>query len=159
MATLVITSVRASEDLAVIKDLFTAYTKWLNIDLTYQNFEAELALLPGQYSPPHGLLLLARSTSSNEPLGCVALRPLFPPDCAEMKRLYVTPEGRGTGVGKALIMEVMRVARGAGYKEVKLDTLQHMTTAIGIYKSLGFVECEKYYETPMEDTVFLKKDI
>lgn len=62
-------------------------------------------------------------------------------------------------MGKALIMEVMRVARGAGYKEVKLDTLQHMTTAIGIYKSLGFVECEKYYETPMEDTVFLKKDI
>ncbi|TID15196.1 hypothetical protein E2P81_ATG08269 [Venturia nashicola] len=159
MTTLTITKVRSGEDLALIKDLFLDYTKWLNIDLTYQNFEAELAVLPGKYSPPGGELLLARSATSNKPLGCVALRPLMPPACAEMKRLYVTPEGRGTGVGKALIKSIMAMAIESGYTEIKLDTLRHMEAALGIYKSFGFVECEKYYETPMENTVFLKKKL
>jgi GNAT superfamily N-acetyltransferase len=159
MATFTITKVRTSEDLAVIRNLFIAYTKWLNIDLTYQNFQAELAVLPGKYFPPGGELLLARSMSTNEPLGCVALRPLFPPECAEMKRLYVTPVGRGTGVGKALIKQIMEVAKGLGDTEIKLDTLSHMEAALGIYKSNGFVECEKYYETPMAETVFLRKEL
>lgn len=159
MTTFIITKVRTEEDLVVIKQLFIAYTKWLNIDLTYQNFEAELAFLPGRYSPPGGELLLARSATSNQPLGCVALRPLMAPACAEMKRLYVTPEGRGTGVGKALIKEIMAIAIDSGYTEIKLDTLRHMEAALGIYKSFGFVECEKYYETPMENTVFLTKEL
>jgi GNAT superfamily N-acetyltransferase len=157
MVTFSITRVRTGEDLAIIKDLFIAYTDWLNIDLTYQNFEAELASLPGKYSPPLGEILLARSIADNLPLGCVALRPLFSPDCAEMKRLYVTPAGRGTGVGKALIREILYVAKALGCKEVRLDTLPHMEAAISIYKSNGFAECEKYYETPLEGTVFLKK--
>lgn len=159
MTTFIITKVRSPEDLTVIEDLFIAYTKWLNIDLAYQNFKAELASLPGKYSPPGGELLLARSTTSKEPLGCVALRPLMVPACAEMKRLYVTPEGRGTGVGKALIKAIMAIAKESGYTEIKLDTLRHMEAALGIYKSFGFTECEKYYETPMEDTVFLKKEL
>lgn len=159
MTTFSITKVRTGEDLAAIEDLFITYTKWLNIDLTYQNFEAELAFLPGKYSPPGGELLLARSTASNKPLGCVALRPLMALACAEMKRLYVTPEGRGTGVGKALIKDIMAIANESGYREIKLDTLRHMEAALGIYKSFGFMECEKYYETPMEDTVFLKKEL
>lgn len=159
MTTFVITKVRSPEDLTVVSDLFIAYTKWLNIDLTYQNFKAELTSLPGKYSPPGGELLLARSTISKEPLGCVALRPLMAPACAELKRLYVTPEGRGTGVGKALIKAIMATGKESGYTEIKLDTLRHMEAALGIYKSFGFVECEKYYETPMEDTVFLKKEL
>ena len=159
MASFTITKVRTPEDLAAVKDLFIAYTKWLNIDLTYQNFETELASLPGKYSPPTGEILLARSASSNEPLGSVALRPLFPPECAEMKRLYVTQAGRGTGIGKALIKEVFKISREFGYKEIKLDTLSHMEAAIGIYKSFGFIECDKYYETPMENTVFLRKEL
>jgi ribosomal protein S18 acetylase RimI-like enzyme len=157
MATFKVTKVRTPEDLAVIKDLFIAYTKWLNIDLTYQNFEAELASLPAKYSSPTGELLLARSNADNTPLGCVALRPLFPPNCAEMKRLYVTPAGRGTGVGKMLIQEILGIAKDLSYQEIKLDTLPHMVAAIGIYKSNGFVECVKYYETPIEGTVFLRK--
>ncbi|QDS74924.1 hypothetical protein FKW77_004262 [Venturia effusa] len=159
MATFTIAKVRTPDDLAVVKDLFIAYTKWLNIDLAYQNFEAELASLPGKYAPPVGELLLARSTASNKPLGCVALRPLMVPACAEMKRLYVTPEGRGTGVGKALIKEIMNVAKESGYTEIKLDTLRHMEAALGIYNKFGFVECEKYYETPMENTVFLRQEL
>lgn len=159
MSSFIITIVRTEKDLAVIKDLFIAYTNWLNIDLTYQNFEAELALLPGKYSPPGGEILLARSTTSNKPLGCVALRPLMAPACAEMKRLYVTPEGRGRGLGKALINRIMATAIESGYTEIKLDTLRHMEAALGIYKSFGFVECEKYYDTPMENTVFLKKEL
>ncbi|KAE9970137.1 hypothetical protein BLS_005065 [Venturia inaequalis] len=159
MKTFTITKVRTEEDLAVIKDLFIAYTKWLNIDLTYQNFQGELAVLPGKYSSPGGELLLARSTTSNKPLGCVALRPLVAPACAEMKRLYVTPEGRGTGVGKALVKEIMAIAIESEYTKIKLDTLPHMEAALGMYKSFGFVECEKYYQTPMEDTVFLNKEL
>lgn len=81
------------------------------------------------------------------------------PACAEMKRLYVTPEGRGTGVGKALVKEIMAIAIESEYTEIKLDTLPHMEAALGMYKSLGFVECEKYYQTPMEDTVFLNKEL
>jgi ribosomal protein S18 acetylase RimI-like enzyme len=154
-----ITKVRAPEDLSVVSNLFIAYTKWLNIDLTYQDFTSELSNLPGKYSPPTGELLLARNSENNEPLGCVALRPLFSPGTAEMKRLYVTPAGRGTGVGKKLVEEVLEIAKGLGYEDIKLDTLPHMEAAIGLYKRNGFVECEKYYDTPIDGTVFLKKSL
>jgi ribosomal protein S18 acetylase RimI-like enzyme len=152
-----ILKVRSPEDLAVISDLFIAYTKWLDIDLTYQDFTSELAGLPGKYAPPTGELLLARSTKTNEPLGCVALRPLFPLKSAEMKRLYVTAAGRGTGIGKALVQEILATATELGYTEILLDTLPHMDAAIGLYKRNGFVECEKYYESPIGETVFLKR--
>jgi ribosomal protein S18 acetylase RimI-like enzyme len=152
-----ILKVRSPEDIAVISNLFIAYTKWLDIDLTFQDFTSELAALPGKYVPPTGELLLARSTQTNEPLGCVALRPLFPPKCAEMKRLYVTAAGRGAGIGKALVQEILATATELGYAEILLDTLPSMDAAIGLYKRNGFVECEKYYENPIGEALFLKK--
>jgi ribosomal protein S18 acetylase RimI-like enzyme len=154
-----ITKVRTAQDIASISKLFTAYTDWLNIDLAYQDFATELSSLPGKYSPPNGELLLAKSTVDNTPIGCVALRPLVPPSSCEMKRLYVAPEGRGLGVGKVLAKEILTTAKALEFEEVKLDTLPHMNAAIGLYTQLGFVRCEKYYDTPIEGTVFLSKQL
>jgi ribosomal protein S18 acetylase RimI-like enzyme len=154
-----ITKVRTTEDLEAIASLFIGYTEWLNIDLAYQDFGSELANLPGKYSPPKGELLLARTREGNVAIGCAALRPLFPPECCEIKRLYVAPAGRGLGVGKVLAKEILAIAKSASYTEVKLDTLPHMAAAIGLYTQLGFVKCEKYYDTPIEGTVFLSKQL
>jgi ribosomal protein S18 acetylase RimI-like enzyme len=154
-----ISKVRTSEDLEAIASLFIAYTEWLNIDLAYQDFNSELNNLPGKYSPPKGELLLARTRDSNAPIGCVALRPLSLPECCEIKRLYVAPAGRGLGVGKVLAKEILAIAKSASYAYVKLDTLPHMEAAIGLYTQLGFVKCAKYYDTPIEGTVFLSKQL
>jgi ribosomal protein S18 acetylase RimI-like enzyme len=154
-----ITRVRTPEDLSVISSLFISYTKWLNMDLTHQGFASELANLPGKYAPPTGELLLARTKDTNLPVGCVALRPLLPPDCCEMKRLYVTPEGRGLGVGKGLAKEILAIAKELRYSEVKLDTLPLMEAAVALYTKFGFVKCAKYYETPIEGTIFLSKQL
>lgn len=153
--------VRSAEDLEHAKGLFDAYVKSLGIDLTYQDYATEYSRLPGKYAPPNGELLLAVDIVTNDPVGCVALRPLpsAGAKCAEMKRLYIKPEGRGTGAGKALAIEVLKIARALGYEEVKLDTLGSMVAARALYEKLGFTECEAYYETPIEGTVFMVKNL
>jgi ribosomal protein S18 acetylase RimI-like enzyme len=153
----IISEVRSPNDLLFIPELFITYAKWLNIDLTYQNLTHGLSNLPVKYSPPSVELLLARRSTDDSPLGCVALRPLFSNEYAEMKRLYVGPVGRCLGIGKALVQEILEIAKTLGHKEIKLDTVSHMDTAIWLYKSNGFVECEKYYDSPIEETVFLHK--
>ncbi|MBW4696540.1 MAG: GNAT family N-acetyltransferase [Aphanocapsa lilacina HA4352-LM1] len=127
----------STDDLAIITGLFQAYSTSLGIDLSYQDFESELAGLPGKYAPPAGALLLARD-ESNRPLGCVALRSLSIEGVCEMKRLYVAPEGRGRGIGKALMLAVIGEASKKGYREMRLDTLPAMATAQAIYRAAGF---------------------
>lgn len=153
-----ITAARSPEDLAVVAALFRAYAASLEVDLAYQNFEAELAALPGKYAPPRGRLLLARSPEGT-PLGCVALRPLDAPGCCEMKRLYVVPDGRGTGLGMRLAEAAIREAAAAGYREMRLDSLPSMSGAIALYRKLGFEEMAPYYETPVAGTVFLRRSL
>ena len=135
--------VRTADDLEATVNLFYTYVKSLGVDLTFQDFENEMATMPGKYVPPAGELLLARS-SQGEPIGCVALRALGPAGsrCCEMKRLYTLPRVRGVGVGKALVLAILDVARYLQYDEIKLDTLPSMKSAIGLYKKLGFVETE-----------------
>jgi len=145
-------------DLAAIKDLFRAYVDWLDIDLSYQGFEDELAGLPGKYAPPAGALFLAKEADGTA-LGCVGLRAFGEAGSCEMKRLYVLPAGRGRGVGAALVEHVVAAARQAGYDEMLLDTLPTMTGAIGLYKAAGFEEIPAYYETPIEETVFFSKKL
>ncbi len=140
-------------DVSAIAQLFRAYAASLPIDLDYQGFDDELASLPGKYAPPQGALLIA-CDANGAALGCVAMRPLEDGVC-EMKRLYVAPEGRGQGLGKHLAHAIIEVARAAGYREMRLDTLASMHEAQALYRALGFTEIGAYYDTPVEDTVFM----
>ncbi len=146
---------RFPADLSVIVQLFRSYAAALPVDLGYQGFDEELASLPGKYAPPAGALLIARD-ADGEALGCVAMRPLDEPGVCEMKRLYVAPAGRGQGLGRQLALAIIEAARVAGYREMRLDTLATMQEARALYRSLGFVEIGAYYETPIENTVFMR---
>lgn len=153
-ATLTITPAASPDDLRTAAALFDAYARSLPIDLGYQDFGAELAGLPGKYAPPHGELLLARGADGH-PLGCVALRPLAEAGVCEMKRLYLAPEARGLGLGRALAEAVVQAARRLGYHELRLDTLATMTTAIALYERMGFTRIAPYYAPTPEGTVFM----
>ena len=144
---------RSAGDITEARRLFLAYAHSLPIDLAYQNFEAELAALPGAYAPPRGELLLARDMRGVA-TGCVALRPLEYGVC-EMKRLYVAPAGRGAGRGRALAREIVAVGRKLGYREMRLDTLTTMAEALALYRSLGFAEIAPYYDSPVAGTIFM----
>jgi len=153
-----ITPVRNSTDLADTIALFKEYAASLGFDLSFQNFAVEMAEMPGKYSPPEGELLLARN-SMGAAIGCVGLRPLSTPALCEMKRLYVAPAGRGTGVGRALAMAIIHSAEKLGYGEIRLDTLSSMAAAIRLYRSLGFEDMDAYYDTPLPDTHFLSRKL
>ncbi len=144
------------EDLGAVRSLFAAYAASLPVDLAYQGFAAELAGLPGAYAPPAGALLLARG-ADRTPLGCVALRPMAEAGLAEMKRLFVAPAGRGRGLGRALAEAALAAAEARGYREMRLDSLPTMATAIALYRMLGFREIAPYYPTPVAGTVFLAR--
>jgi len=150
-----ITPVSTPDDLVAVAALFQAYEASLDVDLGYQDFAAELAALPGKYTPPAGALLLARD-ADGQPLGCVALRPMAEPGCCEMKRLYVAPAGRGAGLGRSLMLAIINAAKATGYRELRLDTLPSMAEAQGLYRASGFETAEPYYDTPVAGTVFLR---
>ncbi|MCV0428144.1 MAG: GNAT family N-acetyltransferase [Roseibium sp.] len=154
----VVASVEDSDELNVVKTLFRAYVDWLNIDLSYQGFEEELKGMPGKYASPKGALFLAKDAEGTI-LGCVGLRPSDVDGTCEMKRLYVLPEGRGRGVGAALVDRVLDAAREAGYKSMVLDTLPTMAGAIKLYKAAGFEETDPYYDTPILETLFFRKNL
>ena len=149
-------SVRTPADLSATIDLFRAYAASLVVDLAYQDFEAELAALPGKYAPPAGELLLARA-ADGRPIGCVALRPLDVPGCCEMKRLYVAPAGRGGGLGRQLVDAVVEAAERIGYREMRLDTLPTMRSAQALYRKLSFDVIDPYYDTPVAGTLFMRR--
>ena len=145
-----------TSELASVRALFTEYANSLTIDLCFQNFDAELAALPGDYAPPRGALMLARS--HRELVGCCALRPLDAvdyPNACEMKRLYVRPALRGGGVGRRLAEAVLEAAQQAGYAYMLLDTLSEMETARAMYQDLGFTEVPPYYYNPIEGAHYL----
>jgi ribosomal protein S18 acetylase RimI-like enzyme len=138
------------------RTLFREYQASLGIDLCFQNFEAELAGLPGDYAPPGGRLLLA--FSDGVPVGCIALRGVTSERC-EMKRLYVRPAARGLGLGGTLVQRVIDEARAIGYAEMVLDTLPTMTGAQRLYESLGFRDIPPYRENPIAGSRFLGKPL
>jgi ribosomal protein S18 acetylase RimI-like enzyme len=152
----VIRTATDAADLAATATLFRAYAGSLGIDLAYQDFDTELATLPGRYAPPGGTLLLARAADGT-PLGCAALRPLGPAGLCEMKRLYVAPPGRGLGLGQALVEAVIAHAAHAGYQEVRLDTLPTMAAAQALYLKLGFETIPPYYCSPVPGTRFMRR--
>jgi len=148
-----ITPVSSREDLELARELFLEYANSIGFDLSFQNFQKELDELPGDYAAPTGKLLLA--WSNRDLAGCVALRPLSDEVC-EMKRLFVRPSFRGTGIGKALALEVIEAARKLGYRRMRLDTLPTMTQAIHLYETLEFREIEPYRYNPILGSKFLE---
>ena len=147
----------SAADFAHARALFEEYAAWLAVDLCFQGFAEELATLPGAYAPPRGRLLLAGPQS--EPTGCIALRPLPEAGIGEVKRLYVRPAARGTGLGEALVQALMHDARAIGYRELKLDTLNHMSDALRLYGRLGFAPCAPYYHNPLPGVVYMSRTL
>jgi putative acetyltransferase len=136
--------------------LFRDYAASLEFDLDFQDFDNEVACLPGEYAPPNGRLLLARRDGT--PAGCVALRP-FGPGIGEMKRLFVTEACRGLGVGRKLSVAIIAAARQAGYRKMRLDTTARMTAANTLYRELGFRPIDAYRHNPLPDARFWELEL
>ena len=145
---------RSACDVEQARGLFREYATWVEIDLCFQNFEKELAELPGDYVPPDGRLLLA--SHNGELAGCIALRKIGEGVC-EMKRLFVRDAFRGQGIGRNLVGFVIRAATEIGYERMRLDTLPpKMNDAIKLYRSFGFKEIEAYYDNPVPGAKFME---
>ena len=150
----------STEHVTAVRELFREYASSLNVDLCFQNFEAELAALPGEYAAPGGALLLA--LVDGVPAGCVAMRPLPESDhvnACEMKRLYVRRAFRRFGLGRLLAQQLMDLATQAGHSCMLLDTLDDMEAARGLYTSLGFEEIPPYYFNPIPGAHYLKVEL
>jgi len=142
------------------RELLREYALSLDVDLCFQNFDTELASLPGDYAPPSGQLLLAFVDGALA--GCGGLRALADVDYAnacEMKRLYVRPAFRRFGLGRVLAQALIDEARRAGYSVMLLDTLDDMESARGLYTSLGFEEIPPYYFNPIKGAHYLKVEL
>jgi GNAT superfamily N-acetyltransferase len=142
-----------TDQIGQIRGLFVEYAAALGVDLCFQNFDEELANLPGEYAPPGGRLLLARD--GDEAVGCIALRP-FAEDVCEMKRLYVRPGYRSSGTGRRLVEAVIAAAKELGYRRLRLDTLPQMAAARRLYRELGFRPIPPYRYNPVEGTEYLE---
>jgi GNAT superfamily N-acetyltransferase len=139
------------------RELFREYERRLRLDLCFQDFERELAELPGKYAAPEGRLLLA--FVEGKAAGCIALRKLEKGVC-EMKRLYVRSEFRGRGLGRLLVERSIAEARSLGYRKMRLDTLPgKMAKAVSLYEAHGFRAIPAYYHNPYGETLFMEKDL
>lgn len=145
--------VTEGDRLEAVRELFREYAKSLQVDLCFQNFEEELKQLPGKYSPPKGIILLANV--GGKAAGCIALRPISD-DICEMKRLYVRSDFRGTGLGKKLAERLIEEARMLDYRYMRLDTLATMKSAQNLYLSLGFYDIDPYVYNPIEGTRYME---
>lgn len=146
----------SAADIAAARDLIGEYQALLGIDLSFQDFDAEVRDLPGAYAPPRGRLLLAMHDAA--PVGCVALRDAGGTR-SEMKRLFVRPGARGLGVGNALVSHIIDEARAIGYAEIVLDTLPSMADAQRLYQQFGFHDIEPYCDNPIQGTRYLAKTL
>ena len=144
------------DDLDRARELFSEYAASLPFDLSFQDFDRELAGLPGAYAPSSGALLVA--IDEGVAAGCVALRLLEPGVC-EMKRLYVRPAHRGSGLGRSLVEAILREARTLGYERMRLDTVPGMEAAIALYRACGFREIAPYRPNPIAGALFLEADL
>lgn len=147
--------VTQGERLQEVRDLLQEYVAWIGLDLSFQDFDAELAALPGEYVAPRGTLLLG--LVDGRAGGCVAVHP-WEGEACEMKRLYVRPEAQGTGLGRALAARAIAWSREAGYRRMLLDTLPAMTSAQRMYERIGFRDIEPYRANPVPGARFMALD-
>jgi putative acetyltransferase len=157
----VVRPAHSPRDMAQVHALFVEYAQWLQVDLCFQGFEEELATLPGVYAPPRGRLLLVGAPDAA--FGCIALRPLdakltgTEDPVGEVKRLYVRAPYRGQGWGLRLAHALLDEARMIGYRELRLDTFDWMTSARALYASLGFRDRAPYYDNPLAGAVYMSR--
>ena len=144
--------IRIADDMKLVRELFEEYGRWTGLDLSFQNFEQEVATLPADYDPIFLAML------DGDAVGCVALRRIDDEIC-EMKRLYVRAHARGVKVGWTLVLRVIDEARRRGFRRMRLDTLPTMTNAIGLYETLGFRNIEPYRHNPIAGSRFLELDL
>lgn len=143
--------------IAGTRELFLEYAQSLGFSLCFQNFDQELAGLPGDYAPPEGQLLLAYH--EGQLAGCVALHRLEPRIC-EMKRLYLRPQFRGKSVGLALVESVIAQARAIGYSHMRLDTVEPiMKDAVAMYRRFGFREIAPYRPNPIAGALYMELEL
>jgi putative acetyltransferase len=153
-----ITQAETSEQITEAHTLFREYEAWLEMDLCFQDFEEELATLPGKYAPPSGRLLLAYS--DGQLAGCIALRPLKEEGTCEMKRLFVRDAFRGRRIGQELIEKLLLDAKQIGYARMRLDTFPpKMGNAVKLYESHGFRPIAPYYDNPHGGVLFMELDL
>ena len=146
----------AEADLDDVRVLLREYAESLSFPLDFQEFDREVAELPGAYGPPDGALFVARAGTTA--VACVALRALSAETC-ELKRLYVRPAARGNGLGRLLVESALAEARRLGYRRVRLDTVPGMETAQALYERMGFHEIDPYTTNPIAGARFLELDL
>jgi tRNA pseudouridine38-40 synthase len=144
------------KDSEIVKELFIKYQENLGISLCFQNFDEELERFSEIYGEPNGTILLAKDRGI--PVGIVALKKLEEGIC-EMKRLFVIPEYQGYGIGRQLAEKLLEIAKSLGYKKIKLDTLERLKSAVGLYKSLDFNVTKPYNYNPEEDIIYFEKEL
>jgi ribosomal protein S18 acetylase RimI-like enzyme len=140
----------SARNMELVRELFREYQQELAVDLCFQDFEGELASLPGPYASPKGAVFLA--SSDGDVAGCVAFKPLGGEAC-ELKRLYVRPAFRGRGIARALCEHAIFEAKRKAYRVMRLDTLERLESAVRLYKDLEFVEIDPYYDNPLPEPV------
>jgi putative acetyltransferase len=157
MTGLTIGAAASPEQIAQTRELFLEYAQSLGFSLCFQNFDTELAGLPGDYAPPEGRLLLAQW--EGKLAGCGALHKLETGIC-EMKRLYLRPNFRGKGIGRVMAERLISDAREIGYRRMRLDTVAPvMQDAVAMYRRLGFKEITPYRENPMAGTLYMELEL
>src|SRR5579863_8101427 len=145
------------EQIANARELFLEYAQSLGFSLCFQNFDKELAGLPGDYAPPEGRLLLAEY--EGDLAGCVALHKLDA-DICEMKRLYLRPQFRGKGLGRVVAERIIAEARQIGYQRMRLDTVEPvMKDAVAMYRRLGFKNIAPYRPNPMAGVMYMELEL
>lgn len=144
------------QDYHQAQNLVLAYVKWLNIDLSYQQFEQELVDFKNQYGPPTGGMLLLMT--HNKPVGCLAIRHLEH-KIGELKRMFILENYRGKGQGRILLLRAIELARQLSYHKIRLDTLPTMRSAVHLYRSFGFCEIAPYRFNPHPDTIYMELNL
>ena len=147
---------KSEADIAIAADLFREYQTWLDVDLCFQDFEAELNNVAEMYAPPRGVIYIA--SVDGKDVGVGAVRPLSDSRC-EMKRVFVREAARGLGIGKCIIDLLIQHGEEGGYTSMVLDTLPKLEKALTIYRNLGFQEIPAYYKNPLPGVVYFEKTL